>query len=179
MRHALGIAASKSSGIRAAFGTMTKPYHAGAAAEGGVVAAKLAQMGYKTDPDALDGMWGYFQVAGGGVDPQAIQSKLGRPYSLVDPGVSIKPYPCGSLSHPSMDTLLDLILENDIRPEAVSSVRLGTTSNVLAALRYPEPSNELEAMFSIPFCLAILILDRKGGIAQFTDETVLRPTCAR
>ena len=174
MRHALGIAASKSSGIRAAFGTMTKPYHAGAAAEGGVVAAKLAQMGYKTDPDALDGMWGYFQVAGGGVDPQAIQSKLGRPYSLVDPGVSIKPYPCGSLSHPSMDTLLDLILENDIRPEAVSSVRLGTTSNVLAALRYPEPSNELEAKFSIPFCLAILILDRKGGIAQFTDETVLR-----
>ena len=175
MRHALGIAASKSSGIRAAFGTMTKPYHAGAAAEGGVVAAKLAQMGYKTDADALDGTWGYFQVAGGGVEAEAIQGKLGSPHSLVDPGVSIKPYPCGSLSHPSMDTLLDLILENDIRPEAVSSIRLGTTSNVLAALRYPEPTNELEAKFSIPFCLAILVLDRKGGIAQFTDETVARP----
>ena len=175
MRQALGIAASKSSGIRVAFGTMTKPYHAGAAAEGGVVAAKLARMGYRTDADALDGPWGYFQVAGGGVDTEAIQGKLGNPYSLVDPGVSIKPYPCGSLSHPSIDTLLDLILENDIQPEAVSSIRLGTTSNVLAALRYPEPTNELEAKFSIPFCLAILVLDRKGGIAQFTDETVLRP----
>jgi 2-methylcitrate dehydratase PrpD len=173
--HALGIAASKSAGIRAAFGTMTKPYHAGAAAEGGIVAAKLAGTGYKTDPNALDGPWGYFQVAGGGVDADLIHGKLGNPYTFEDPGVSIKPYPCGSLAHPSMDALLDLILEHDIRPELVSSIRLGTTSNVLAALRYREPTNELEAKFSIPFCLAILVLEHRGGINQFTDEVVRRP----
>ncbi len=172
---ALGIAASKSAGIRAAFGTMTKPYHAGAAAEGGVVAATLAGIGYTTDPNALDGPWGYFQVAGSGVEPDAIVGKLGSPYSLVDPGVSIKPYPCGSLAHPSMDALLDLINEHDLKAEDVSSIRLGTTSNVLAALRYQEPVNELEAKFSIPFCLGILVLEGRGGIAQFTDETVLRP----
>ena len=179
MRHALGIAASKSCGIRAAFGTMTKPYHAGSASQGGVVAAKLAQLGYKTAPDAMDGPWGYFQVAGDGVDAEAIRGKLGNPHSLVSPGVSIKPYPCGSLAHPSMDALLELILEHDIKPQAVASVRLGTTSNVLAALRYREPSDELEAKFSIPFCLAILILERKGGIGEFTDQTVLRPDVQR
>jgi 2-methylcitrate dehydratase PrpD len=173
--HALGIAASKSAGIRAAFGTMTKPYHAGAAAEGGIVAAKLAGTGYKTDPNALDGPWGYFQVAGGGVDADLIHGKLGNPYTFEDPGVSIKSYPCGSLAHPSMDALLDLILEHDIRPELVSSIRLGTTSNVLAALRYREPTNEMEAKFSIPFCLAILVLEHRGGINQFTDEVVRRP----
>ena len=175
IRHALGIAASKSAGIRVAFGTMTKPYHAGAAAQGGIVAAQLARMGYKTDPEALDGPWGFFQVAGSGVDPEAIHGKLGNPYAFVDPGVSIKPYPCGSLSHPSMDALLDLILEHDVQSQDVAAVRLGTTSNVLAALRYPEPQNELEAKFSIPFCLGILVLERHGGIEQFTDETVLRP----
>ena len=174
-RHALGIAASKSAGIRVAFGTMTKPYHAGAAAEGGVVAAKLAGMGYRTDPDALDGPWGFFQVAGSGVDPEFIHSRLGNPFSFVSPGVSIKPYPCGSLSHPSMDSMLDLILEHDVKPESIDSIRLGTTSNVLAALRYQEPMNELEAKFSIPFCLAVLALYRTGGIAQFSDEVVLRP----
>lgn len=174
-RHALGIAASKSAGIRVAFGTMTKPYHAGAAAEGGIVAAKMANLGYKTDRDALDGPWGYFQVAGGGVDQELIRGKLGNPHTFVDPGVSIKPYPCGSLAHPSMDALLDLVLEHDVRPESVTSIRLGTTSNVLAALRYGEPNNELEAKFSIPFCLAILVLERRGGIGQFTDEVVQRP----
>jgi 2-methylcitrate dehydratase PrpD len=82
IRHALGIAASKSSGIRVAFGTMTKPYHAGASAEGGVVAAKLSRMGYRTDPDALDGPWGYFQVAGSGVDKDYIQGKLGNSHLI-------------------------------------------------------------------------------------------------
>ena len=172
---ALGIAASKSSGIRVAFGTMTKPYHAGAAAQGGIVATELARIGYRTAPEALDGPWGYFQVAGSGVDPEAIQGKLGNPYTFVDPGVSIKPYPCGSLSHPSMDAMLDLILEHDIKADDVSEVRIGTTSNVLAALRYPTPTDELEAKFSIPFCMGILLLERAGGIAQFTDEVVLRP----
>ena len=174
-RHAIGIAASKSAGIRAAFGTMTKPYHAGAAAENGVVAAKLARLGYKTDPDALDGQWGFFQVAGGGADPDMLRGKLGNPYTFVEPGVSIKPYPCGSLAHPSMDAMMELILEHDIKPEAVEEVRLGTSSNVLNALRYREPQNELEAKFSIPYCLAILLLDRRAGIGEFTDQTVRRP----
>ena len=175
MRHAIGIAASKSAGIRVAFGTMTKPYHAGAAAENGVVAAKLAHLGYRTDPNALDGQWGFFQVAGGGADPELLQGKLGNPYTLVEPGVSIKPYPCGSLAHPSMDAFLELVLEYDVKPEAVDEIRLGTSSNVLNALRYQRPQSELEAKFSIPFCLAILVLERRGGIGEFTDEVVLRP----
>ena len=174
-RHAIGIAASKSSGIRAAFGTMTKPYHAGAAAENGVVAAKLARLGYRTDPNALDGQWGFFQVAGGGADAELLQGKLGNPYSLVEPGVSIKPYPCGSLAHPSMDAMMELIQEHDVKAGDVEEIRLGTSTSVLNALRYQDPQNELEAKFSIPFSLAILVLERRAGIGEFTDEVVRRP----
>ncbi len=174
-RHAIGIAASKSAGIRVAFGTMTKPYHAGAAAENGVVAARLARLGVRTDPDALDGQWGFFQVAGGGCDADLLTGRLGVPYSLVSPGVSIKPYPCGSLAHPSMDAMLELVREHDIGPGDVREIRLGTSSNVLNALRYREPKNELEAKFSIPFCMAVLVVERRAGIGEFTDETVRRP----
>ena len=171
-RFALGIAASKSAGIRANFGTMTKPYHAGAAAQNGVTAARLAKLGYQADPTALDGQWGYFQVKGGGAEPERLLGKLGNPYTVVDPGVSVKPYPCGSLSHPSMDTLLDLVLENDIKPEQVEEVRLGAGYNILNPLRYLEPQNELEAKFSLQFCLGILLLRRRAGIQEFTDEVV-------
>ncbi len=174
-RYAIGIAASKSAGLRVNFGTMAKPYHAGAAAENGIVAARLARLGYQSDPDALDGAWGFFQVTGGGCNPDAIQGKLGNPWSMLEPGVSVKPYPCGSLAHPSMDALLALIQENDIWPEQVEEVRLGTSSNVLAALRYQSPQNDLEAKFSIPFCLGILVLERKAGVQQFKDEVVNRP----
>ena len=174
-RHALGIAASKSAGLRVNFGTMTKPYHAGAAAENGVTAAKLARLGYRADPSALDGPWGFFQVTGGGCDPQVIRHSLGDPWSMLDPGISVKPYPCGSLAHPSMDAMLELVMEHDLRPEQVREVRLGTSSNVLNALRYQDPQNELEAKFSIPFCMSILLLERKAGIRQFTEQVVNRP----
>lgn len=174
-RFALGIAASKSAGLRVNFGTMTKPYHAGAAAENGVVAARLAHLGYQADPNALDGPWGYFQVTGSGCDPERIVRHLGNPYTLSWPGVSVKPYPCGSLSHPSMDTLLDLIIENNVKPEQVAQVRLGAGRNILAPLRYQEPQNALEAKFSLQFCLSILLLRRRAGLQEFADDVVRSP----
>ncbi|MBI4336819.1 MAG: MmgE/PrpD family protein [Chloroflexi bacterium] len=174
-RMALSIAASKAAGIRANFGTMTKPYHAGAAAENGVVAATLARLGYTADPNILDGQWGFFQVAGGGYDPQYIAGKLGNPWTVVEPGVSVKPYPCGSLLHPALDALRELVTGEKVPPEQVQEIRVGTTSNVLAALRYREPRNALEAKFSIPFMMGALALRHRLGIAEFRDEVVTDP----
>ncbi|MBI2166591.1 MAG: MmgE/PrpD family protein [Chloroflexi bacterium] len=172
-RMALGIAASKAAGLRVNFGTMTKPLHAGAAAENGVVAARLARLGYTADPSGLDGQWGFFQVTAGGCEPEYIVGKLGKPWSVVNPGVSVKPYPCGSLGHPSMDAMLDLVQEYDVKPDRVEEIRVGTTSFVLAPLRYMKPQNALEAKFSIPFMMAILVLRRKAGIEEFKDDVVL------
>ena len=89
--HALGIAASMSSGIRVNFGSMTKPLHAGRAAENGVTAAELASRGFTAGDDPLDGEWGFFQVLGGGADLPRLVPALGKPYSIVHPGVSVKP----------------------------------------------------------------------------------------
>lgn len=174
-RTALSIAASKSAGLRVNFGTMTKPYHSGAAAQNGVVAAKLASMGYSADTSGLDGQWGFFAVAGGGVDEEYVLGKLGRPWSLLDPGVSVKPYPCGSLLHPAMDALRGLLIEHDVDPARIREVRLGTASNVLNALRYSEPENALQGKFSIQFMLGVLALRRRAGIAEFRDEVVRDP----
>jgi len=174
-RTAISIAASKSAGIRCNFGTMTKPYHSGAAAQNGIVAARLASMGYEADPSGLDGPWGYFAVAGGGVDEEYVRGKLGNPWALLDPGVSVKPYPCGSLLHPTMDALRELVIAHDVAPENIEEVRLGTASNVINALRYVAPKNALQAKFSIQFMLGVLALRRRAGIAEFRDEVVSSP----
>ena len=94
-RHALAIAASMASGIRVNFGTMTKPLHVGRAAQNGVIAAELAAKGFTGGHDALDPPWGFFQVFsfGDGFDADRIVGRLGNPYTIVSPGVSIKPYP--------------------------------------------------------------------------------------
>jgi 2-methylcitrate dehydratase PrpD len=170
--HAIGIAASMASGLRVNFGSMTKPLHAGRAAENGLVAATLASEGFTAGDDGLDGQWGYFQVMGGGAELPRLVGALGKPYSIVDPGVSVKPYPCGSLSHPSMDAMLKVVTDHDIKPEQIKAVRLRAGSNILEPLRYKTAKTELEAKFCVPFLLGVIALRRKAGVQEFTDEFV-------
>ena len=172
---ALGIAASESAGLRENFGTMTKPFHAGRAAESGIIAADLVALGWTASDEILEAPRGFFKAAGGGWDPAAIQDKLGHPWTFASPGISIKPFPSGSLTHPAMTEMLRLIRKNDIRPDQVASVDVGTNRNMPNALIHHHPTDALQGKFSMEFCMAVLLLYRKAGLNEFTDEMVRRP----
>ncbi|HEX2724493.1 MAG TPA: MmgE/PrpD family protein [Beijerinckiaceae bacterium] len=172
---ALSIAGSQSAGLRENFGTMTKPFHAGRAAESGVAAAQFASYGWTATDKILEAPRGFFAAAGGGYDAKAIEGKLGAPWTFAEPGISIKPHPSGSLTHPGMTEMLRLIREHRIRAGDVRRVRVGTNSNMPNALIHHRPRNELQAKFSMEFCMAILLLEGRAGLNEFTDEVVLRP----
>jgi 2-methylcitrate dehydratase PrpD len=108
-----------------------------------------------------------------------IDGKLGNPWTFRSPGVSIKPHPSGSLTHPGMAVMMDLVRRHDIKPARVKRVSVGTNHNMPNALIHHEPKNELQAKFSMEFCMAILLLERKGGLEQFTDAAVNRPDVQR
>jgi 2-methylcitrate dehydratase PrpD len=172
--HALAIAASSASGIRVSFGSMTKPLHVGRAAQNGVVAAELASRGFTGGKDALDPPWGFFQTFshGDGYDRARIVGVLGNPHTIVRPGVSIKPYPCGVLGHPTMDAMRKLVLDHDVQPDTIKAIRVRAGSNILNPLRYPIATNELEAKFCPAFMVSAIALRRKAGIREFNDEFV-------
>lgn len=174
-QRALGIGASQAAGLRENFGTMTKPFHPGRSCESGVVAAEFAKLGWTATPFVLEADRGFFMAAGGGYDAGAIAGKLGNPWTFAFPGVSIKPHPSGSLTHPGMGKMASLIRKHDIRPEQVVKVKVGTSRHMPNALIHHRPRNELQAKFSMEFCMAILLLERKAGLAEFTDKVVNRP----
>ena len=169
---ALAIAASQAAGLRENFGTMTKPFHAGRAAEAGVIAADLARAGWTATDKILESPRGFFQAHGGGYELDALHGKLGNPWTFVDPGVSIKPHPSGSLTHPGMTKMLELVLEHNIQPGDVEKVDVGTNHNMPNALIHHRPTDELQAKFSMEFCMAILLMERRGALPEFTDEIV-------
>jgi 2-methylcitrate dehydratase PrpD len=175
LAHMLAIAASLSAGIRVNFGSMSKPLNAARASENGVFAAELASHGFTGGDNGLDGQWGFFQVLGDGADLDRIVGKLGQPWSIVNPGVSFKPYPCGSLSHPSMDAMMKVVKDHDLKPDQIKAVRLRAGNNILEPLRYGVARNELEAKFSVPFLMSAVILTRRAGMREFTDEFVQSP----
>src|SRR3989442_5590523 len=124
-RRALSLGATQAGGLRENFGTMTKPFHAGRAAESGVVAAELAAFGFTASPNGLEADRGFFRAAGGGYSAEMIDGKLANPWTFAFPGVSIKPHPSGSLTHPGMAVMLDLIRRHDLRPTRVKRVSVG------------------------------------------------------
>jgi 2-methylcitrate dehydratase PrpD len=175
LAHMLAIAASLSAGIRVNFGSMSKPLNAARASENGVFAAELALHGFTGGDNGLDGQWGFFQVLGDGADLDRLLGKLGQPWSIVNPGVSFKPYPCGSLSHPSMDAMMKVVKDHDLKADQIKAVRLRAGNNILEPLRYGVARNELEAKFSVPFLMSAVILTRRAGMREFTDEFVQSP----
>ena len=134
----------------------------------------LAQRGLTGGHDGLEPPWGFFQVFSHGesFDADRIAGKLGNPHTIVWPGVSIKPYPCGVLGHPTMDAMRRLVLKHDVAPEQIEAVRVRAGSNILNPLRYPIATNELEAKFCPAFMVSAIALRRKAGIHEFNDEFV-------
>ena len=156
---------------------MTKPMHVGRAAENGVTAALLARFGMSANSEALDGRWGYLAIAGPGGDPALVRDRFGAPHTMESPGVSIKPYPSGVLTHPSMDAMLFLMRENGLMAVDIKAVTLKAGSNVLGPIRFRIARTELEGKFSFAFLLSAIILNGRAGKAEFTDEFVLSDAC--
>ena len=171
----IGIAASMASGIRVNFGTMTKPLHVGRAAENGVTAALLASEGFTANEEAIDGPWGYLAVAGRGAEPELVRGRFGAPLSIESPGVSIKPYPCGVLTHPSMDALLALMREEGLSAGDIDRITLHAGNNILGPIRYRVATTELEGKFSMAFLLSAIAIAGRAGKNEFTDDFVSRP----
>jgi len=172
---ALGLAASHSSGIRENFGTMTKPYHSGHAAEGGTVSAQLAARGFTAATNALEAPRGFFAAGGGGFDPVQVMDRLGSPWAFEDPGVWIKPHPSGALNHAAMTLLRTWLREGRVAADRVQAVRLRTNANVVNTLLHSNPKTWLEAKFSLPFNAAAILVRGRARLAEFTDAVVQDP----
>lgn len=172
---AFAIAASQAAGLRENFGTMMKPFQAGHATESGVVAADFAALGWTGAEQILEAERGFFHAYGGTYDPTVITERLGKPWTFQDPGVSIKPFPSGSLTHPGMTELQRLIRVNSIHAADVVQVEVGTNHNMLNTLIHHRPTKGLQAKFSMEFCMAILLVDGKADQTKFTDAVVNRP----
>jgi 2-methylcitrate dehydratase PrpD len=174
---AMAIAASMSAGVVANFGSMTKSFQVGRAAQSGVIAAKLAQAGFTASPDALEHPAGLLIALS--VDGNAA---LDRPFvaaqkewHIVGHGLSIKRYPICYATHRSIDAALDLVARHDLTPGKVERIHVSTGKTQMLMLRNARPQSGLEAKFSMQFAMAAAVVARNVGLREVTDDFVRRP----
>ena len=173
---ALALAASQSSGVMANFGTMTKPFHAGRAAHGGVIAARLAEAGFTASADALEHPQGFLSAVSpeGNVDRESAPRALGRDWRLASVGLSIKKFPACYCTHRSIDGMLDLVSRRPIDPSRIDRITVSLSDTHATILRNHAPQTGLAAKFSIEFAMAAAVTARRVGLGELTDAFVRR-----
>jgi 2-methylcitrate dehydratase PrpD len=178
----LGIAGSLASGIieYLAEGTWTKRLHAGWAAQSGLRAAVLARAGFLGPRTVLDGRHGFFHAftnGEGAPDLAQLTDRLGSRWLMQ--GVAFKPYACGTMAQPFIDCALAL-RDAGVDPDRIESIDCDVGEGTVHRLWEPlaekhRPSSPYGAKFSVPFCIAVAVVDGAAGIGQFTEERIGDP----
>lgn len=175
---ALAIASSFGSGHFAYLedGSQTKPLHAAWAAHGGVLAAQLAAAGAEGAARALEGRFGLYETH---VDEEpdlgAAIDGLGERWECVRSVV--KPYPACHFSHAALDAAARAAGALPLDAAAVEEVTVRTSAEGAALVLEPReaklrPRTPYEAKFSLPYCVAALLLRGSLGLGDFTPEAI-------
>ena len=182
---ALAIAASLASGIKANFGTMTKPLHVGQCTRNGLFAALIARDGFTASDRAFEHKQGYFNVFNGegSYDAGKILPAWAKPLDIAKPGIAIKQYPCCGSTHSALDVMLGLVREHKPAADEIERIDVWTHARRLEHTNRPDPKSNLDAKFSVQYCMARAILDRKIAIEHFEanahNEPAVRKLLAR
>jgi 2-methylcitrate dehydratase PrpD len=173
MAWALGNAASQPTGLKVQFGSDTKSFHPGKAAQNGMLAALLAQQGYTASEVAIEGFDGWGQAMSTRRDWNEVTQGLGQRYETALN--TYKPFACGIVAHPAIDAAIQLRAANAIRPEQIASVDLKAHLLVLNLMGKTEPRTGLEGKFSVFHAVAVALVTGHGGEQAFTDAAVNDP----
>jgi 2-methylcitrate dehydratase PrpD len=172
MMWALGIAASQPVGLKVQFGSMSKSFHPGRAAQNGLTAALLAQQGFTADTRALEGKDGWAQALSRQVRWEEVTQGLGTRYEAALN--TYKPFACGIVTHPAIDAAIHLH-DAGLKPEQIASITLHANPLVLSLTGKTDPATGLEGKFSITHCIAVGLLFGAAGERQFQDAVVRDP----
>ena len=174
---ALSIAASLAAGIKANFGTMVKPLHIGHCTRNGMFAALLARDGFTAGDRVFEHKQGFFNVFNGegNYDAGKILPAWARPLDIVKPGIAIKQYPCCGSTHSALDAMLKLAREHKPAADDIERVDVWTHARRLEHTNRPEPKSDLDAKFSVQYCMTRALLDRRISIEHFEGRAYEEP----
>ncbi|MBI3938242.1 MAG: MmgE/PrpD family protein [Betaproteobacteria bacterium] len=178
---ALAIAASLAAGIKSNFGTMVKPLHVGHCNRSALFAAQLARDGFTASANAFEHHHGYFNVFNGegNYDASRILAAWAKPLDITRPGITIKLYPCCGSIHPAIEAMAALVREHDLKPESIERVDVWLHTRRLAHTNRPDPRTPLDAKFSVQYCVARAVTDRRITIEQFEGNAHNDPAVRR
>ena len=170
---ALGLAAAQPVGLQEMFGTMTKSFHPGRAAQNGLTSALLAARNFTSSSQSLEAKYGWGNVLSASRDYAQLTDKLGETYEISVN--TYKPFPCGVVMHPTIDGCIQLRREHTLANDAIDRVELRVHPLVLQLTSKKAPESGLESKFSIYHAASVALIEGAAGITEFSDRAARDP----
>ena len=175
VRHALGLAASMASGVKANFGSMAKPLQVGLASQKGVLCAQLAADGLTASAAAVEGKQGFLAAYNGaGSFRPGELTAFGDELEILRSGLMFKKYPCCGATHAPIDAALDLVRAQLLRGEEIDAITIVLNQRRLPHVDRPVVTTGLEAKFSVQYTLAAALTDGAISLRHFGDAAIAR-----
>lgn len=171
---AMSVAASMAAGPKGQFGTPAKPLHAGLAARNAVDAAALAAAGMTGRLDILECPMGVAELFGDASAAGWAGIAIAEPHVIESEGLIPKRHPCCGSTHYTVDAILGLKAEHGFTSGDVLAVETLVGIANARNLAYPDPEDEMQARFSMHYCVALALLQDRLSLADFTPEAVQR-----
>src|SRR5216683_3336284 len=176
LTYAMGIAATQAAGMQQNRGTMCKSFHAGKSAANGVLAALLAERGFDSTQEIIEGKKGFSRIYSDVAAPEQLNARLDQGWLIETNGH--KPYACGVVLHPLIDAVIAIRNRHQIDPATVSEISLRVHPFVLSITDVVDPSTGLQSKFSTLHSAAVALVDGAAGIAQYSDAKARDPLVA-
>lgn len=178
---ALAIACSLASGIKANFGTMTKPLHIGHSARNGVFAVLLAEQGFEAAADAMEDAQGFLNVFNGpgSYTVDRMLDGWAEPLEIEAEDLGLKQFPCCGSTHAAIAMMLALRREERVRAADVARITLMPHRRRLKHTNNPRPTTPLEAKFSVQYACARALKDGSVRLKHFEGDAATDPDIAR
>jgi 2-methylcitrate dehydratase PrpD len=168
--HALATVTTFAAGLQQAFrmDSMSKPLHAGRAAEAGVEAALMAREGVT---GSLDVMAGFAAAMGDNPDWQRGLATLGKEFHITR--MTFKNHACCGHTFAAIDGALELKQRMQIRPDDIEQVEVATYRAGLEVAHYEEPRTPAEGRFSLKYVVASALAHGSVRLAAFEPERLI------
>lgn len=177
--HAIGISGSRHAtfgAITAGHLTMMKNTADPMATQSGALAAELAARGYEGPEHVIDGKEGLFEAYGPDWKAEIMTDGLGSSWRI--PQCGLKAFPTEALTHAPLTAVIELVSEHDLQPDEVKTIRIKTIARAADILSDPSkynPQTRESADHSLPYCVAVAIVDRAVVPSSFDESKIFNP----
>jgi len=177
---AVGIAGSMAAGSLEFLtdGAWTKRLHAGLAAQNGILAAELAQRGFRGPSTILEGRNGFIHGYTDAPRPELLTADFGKSFAILE--TSIKPHACCRYKQGPIDALLQIRAKHhvdyrDVRRIEVTILEAGAGLIAEPAERKFDPQSVVDAQFSMPFGAALALVHGRAGLNEYSEAGLRDP----